>query len=247
MLTAASRFSSRAGRAGARPIPFNVLAFIRGRATGQFEAVATELAERLMAVEELELRPQNSKGEPWYFQVRSPRFRQVLAYVNVSPQAYASTIACRKDHDTVRSCPRSRQLLRHLVSAHRHHQLDFAMKLVMDAIAQPIVFDVPAELPAVNPTPASPALIKRAYDESPPAMKRFLEYLTDQADRPIPNDEVAEGIGLSRPQLTGMLGAFGRRWANRYQMRNAKWFFDAEWAVDAKADIGSGTTACQST
>jgi hypothetical protein len=63
-------------------------------------------------------------------------------------------------------------------------------------------------------------------------MKRFLDYLTDRVGRQIPNDEIAEAIGVTRPQLAGVLGAFGRRWANRYQQRNAKWFFDADWMAD---------------
>jgi hypothetical protein len=31
------------------------------------------------------LRPQQSKGDPWYFQVRHPKFTQVVAYVHPRP------------------------------------------------------------------------------------------------------------------------------------------------------------------
>lgn len=219
-----------------RPVPFNVLAFIRTRAADDFEPVVVDLAERLMAMDELELRPQNSKNEPWYFQVRSPRFRQVLAYVNVSATSARIDYRLPKDYDTG-----GRALARDNFYGISYRltdkgELDFAVRLMMDALAQPVDFGESSAGAHVPTDPASPELIARAYRESPPAMKRFLDYLADRADAPIPNDQVAEGIGVSRPQLAGVLGAFGRRWANRYQRRGAKWFFDADWM----ADDGSG-------
>jgi hypothetical protein len=213
-----------------RPVPFNVSAFIRSRAAGQLASVAIELAERLMAIEEIELRPQNSKNEPWYFQVRSPRFRQVLAYVNVSASSVRIDYRLPKDHDTGGRALARENFYGISYRVTEPSELDFAVELMVEAMRQPTELAVHSTEPG---EPASPELIERAYRESPPAMKQFLEYLTDQAGRHVPNEEVAAAIGVSRPQLAGVLGAFGRRWANRYAMRNAKWFFDADWMTDA--------------
>jgi hypothetical protein len=213
-----------------RPVPFNVLAFIRSRTEGRFRDVVIELADRLMAIEEIELRLQSSKNEPWYFQIRSPRFRQVLAYANVSASSARIDYRLPRDHDTG-----GRALARdnYYGISYRVTELgdiDFAMQLIAEAMSQPTELQEPPTQPG---EPATPDLIRRAYEESPPAMKRFLDYLTEHAGRYVPNDEVADAVGVSRQQLAGVLGAFGRRWANRYQQRHAKWFFDAEWMADA--------------
>jgi hypothetical protein len=215
-----------------RPVPFNVLAFIRARAADDFEPVLIDLAQRLMAIDELELRPQKRKKEPWYFQVRSPRFHQVLAYVNVSAASARIDYRLPMDHDTG-----GRGLARDNFYGITYRltdkgDSDYAMQLMMDALAQPVDLGASSGEAYIPTDPTSPELIARAYRESPPAMKRFLDFLADRADVRIPNDHVAEGIGVSRPQLAGVLGAFGRRWANRYQKRNSKWFFDAEWTTD---------------
>ncbi len=102
--------------------------------------------------------------------------------------------------------------------------LGLAMQLIEDALNQPAVLEIPTVDGPDDADPPPPELIERAYRESPPTMRRFLSYLTDNANRRVPNDEVAQSIGLTRPQLAGMLGAFGRRWANRY--------FNADWMVD---------------
>ncbi len=79
-------------------------------------------------------------------------------------------------------------------------------------------------------------LVRRAIEESPDSMKRFLVYLASEANRMVPNYEVADTIGLTRPQMAGMLGAFGRRWASRYAQGDAKWFFDAQWRPETGTD-----------
>lgn len=72
------------------------------------------------------------------------------------------------------------------------------------------------------------ALIARAYRESPPSMVKFLDYLADHAGETIPSPAMAEHMGLTWNQLAGVLGAFGRRWKNRYQQKGS-WFFGAYW------------------
>jgi hypothetical protein len=80
------------------------------------------------------------------------------------------------------------------------------------------------------------ALIERAYRESPDSMRRFFKYLADRPGRMVPNTELVSHMGITRPKLAGALGAFGRRWRNRYRQGDGKWFFEAEW----QPEDGSG-------
>ena len=72
-------------------------------------------------------------------------------------------------------------------------------------------------------------LVERAYRESPERMKKFLGVLVDEAPRWVSSSELAQRVGIRRAQLAGVLGAFGRRWANRYQQREVHWFFRTQW------------------
>lgn len=62
------------------------------------------------------------------------------------------------------------------------------------------------------------ALIEQMYRESDRPFRRLLEYLAERADKPVSTTRVAEDLALRRGtrSLAGMLGAFGRRSANRY-------------------------------
>lgn len=71
-------------------------------------------------------------------------------------------------------------------------------------------------------------LIARAYRESPPRMVAFLDYLADRPDEKISSNELAKHMGVTWNGLAGVLGAFGRRWKNRYQQKG-HWFFGAHW------------------
>lgn len=68
-------------------------------------------------------------------------------------------------------------------------------------------------------------LLRRAYGESPDSLANLLVYLSDRPDVIVTAQELAEGIGRTRQQLAGVLGAFGRRVKNRYQMDS--WPFEA--------------------
>lgn len=80
-------------------------------------------------------------------------------------------------------------------------------------------------------TPAAPSwnaeLLGRAYRESPGPMKAILGYLSDNPGRNVNADELAEKIERTRPQMAGVLGAFGRRTKNRYGQES--WPFHATW------------------
>jgi hypothetical protein len=62
------------------------------------------------------------------------------------------------------------------------------------------------------------ALLVRLYRESEESFRGLLEYLAERPDRPVSTGRIAADLGLERGtgSLAGMLGAFGRRTANRY-------------------------------
>jgi hypothetical protein len=71
----------------------------------------------------------------------------------------------------------------------------------------------------------------RAYRESSAAMKRVFEHLADRPGQEVGADELSSAVGVTRPQLAGVLGAAGRRFANRY--KKTAWPFEAQWISDA--------------
>jgi hypothetical protein len=81
------------------------------------------------------------------------------------------------------------------------------------------------ELLAVQPDEAAPRidserarLLERIYRESDTGFRALLRYLSERPERPIGTRAIAKGLELERgtASLAGMLGAFGRRSANRY-------------------------------
>lgn len=85
-------------------------------------------------------------------------------------------------------------------------------------------------------------LLMRAYRESPPAMKVVFDYLASHADKAATSEMLKNAIasvlkkpGYKRDQLAGVLGAFGRRWKNRYRRggrADGAWPFAATWNGD---------------
>ena len=75
-----------------------------------------------------------------------------------------------------------------------------------------------------------PAIVTRAYLESPPAMKRFLGLLAAHPDEWLTISEVRDALGFKLHQLPGILGAFQRRWQGRYR-QSGRWPFDADDAT----------------
>ncbi len=79
----------------------------------------------------------------------------------------------------------------------------------------------------------SPRLLRRMYDESPPAMVLILDHLADNPDREVPSAELVGALKPRNPEansntLAGTLGAFGRRVGNRYGAEN--WPFKAYYS-----------------
>jgi hypothetical protein len=94
------------------------------------------------------------------------------------------------------------------------------------------------ELDAAEPPDRSSwsdELIARCWRESPSPMKAFLLYLAKHPDREISSEEIAPAIERTRQQMSGMLGAFGRRTKNRYGMGtcpySARWGFEEHRAI----------------
>lgn len=86
------------------------------------------------------------------------------------------------------------------------------------------------------------SIVQKCYRESPPAMRYLLEHLARNAGKEVTSEELADAIGeakdekgYTREQLAGVLGAFGRRWKNRYEggPEHGKWPFDAEPSPEA--------------
>jgi hypothetical protein len=50
-----------------------------------------------------------------------------------------------------------------------------------------------------------------------PAMKRFLDYLVDRPGDWTSSHVIGQALGLDWNKAAGVLGAFGRRWHNRYR------------------------------
>ncbi len=96
--------------------------------------------------------------------------------------------------------------------------------------------DWPGERPQWVPAPVpfqfEEALIIRAYKESPPAMKRLMDYLADRPGEIVSSREIGSELGLGWQQLAGVLGAFGRRWHNRYRQPKGGWFIEHWWSGD---------------
>lgn len=94
--------------------------------------------------------------------------------------------------------------------------------------------------PAPGPDDFDAQLLARAYRESPDAMRKVFDYLADHAPRDVPMTELAKAVGYHPHQMAGALGAFGRRWKNRYHRGvNTKWPFNAVWDFSANMVIYS--------
>ena len=88
-----------------------------------------------------------------------------------------------------------------------------------------------------SPLPWSDELLGRAYDESSPAMRAVLDTLTQWAGQIVSAAELADATGVKRRELRGVLGAFARRWANRYRQGPANLPFKSYRSTDAEMTV----------
>ena len=105
---------------------------------------------------------------------------------------------------------------------------------VQIAVPAERVLDVYAYLLGKSPDGGAwtPALLERMYLESPQPMQQILVTLAKRVGVVHTAEELAEGIGRSRAQLAGVLGAYGRRVKNRYGMET--------WPFETIFDHGAG-------
>ena len=74
------------GPSSALGIPDDVVRLIEKRASTSIAEIAMRFAEGAVSLNQIRLQPQKSKYDPpWYFQVRHPKFSQVVAYVHPRP------------------------------------------------------------------------------------------------------------------------------------------------------------------
>lgn len=67
--------------------------------------------------------------------------------------------------------------------------------------------------------------VRRAYRESGDGMRKVLSFLAQNAGHEVNADEIATAVGarFGWNSIAGMLGAFGRRSANRYHKPKPMW------------------------
>lgn len=96
---------------------------------------ALRFAAGALSLDGAVLRPQQSKGDPWYFQVRHPKFSQVVAYAHPRPGEIRIEYRLPSTHDT-RGVATARENSYGIVLVARDEAtVDVAIQLLSEAIA----------------------------------------------------------------------------------------------------------------
>jgi hypothetical protein len=121
---------------GAERIPDDVLRVIELRAAGTPE-LALRFASGALARDRVFLRAQRSKGgEPWYFQVRHPRFSQVIAYVSPRPGNLKIEYRLPSSNDTYGVAASRDHFYGIVLNMTSEVELSVALRLLDDAVAR---------------------------------------------------------------------------------------------------------------
>jgi hypothetical protein len=120
---------------GAERIPDDVLRVIDLRAAATPE-LALRFASGALALDGVILRAQQSKGDPWYFQVRHPRFGQVVAYVHPRPSELYIQYRLPADHDTYGAAQGRDNFYGIVLTVREPDGLVVALRLLGDAITR---------------------------------------------------------------------------------------------------------------
>ncbi len=116
--------------------PGDVLRLIDHRADGSPD-IALEFAGRAMELEGVVLRPQQSKGDPWYFQVRHPKFSQVVSYCYPRRGEIRLELRLPSDHETHGLAEvREGNQYGIVVTARDAEQVDTTLRLLRDALTR---------------------------------------------------------------------------------------------------------------
>jgi hypothetical protein len=85
----------------------------------------------------------------------------------------------------------------------------------------------------VNDLATTAATVRRAYLESSPPLRRFLDLLASRPDEWVTTAEVMEATGLSPRQWPQQLSALARRGRTRYGRPRGAWPFRGEKSYEA--------------
>ena len=121
--------------AGVNGVPGSVLRLIDHRAGGRPE-VAVRFAAGALACDGVALRPQQSKWDPWYFQVRHSRFRQVVAYAHPRPGEIRVEYRLPGTHDTYGVATARDNYYGIVFTATDDDGVEVALQLLRDALAR---------------------------------------------------------------------------------------------------------------
>jgi hypothetical protein len=122
------------GIEGLENLPDGVLKVIDNRAGGSPE-IALKFAAAARARDGVTLRPQQSKSDPWYFQVRHPRFSQVVAYAHPRPGEIRVEYRLPGSHDTYGQAVARDNYYGIVLTARDEEGLKAAEQLLTDALA----------------------------------------------------------------------------------------------------------------
>ncbi len=123
------------GITGVEGVPGSVLRLIDHRAGGSPE-IALRFAAAVLVCDGVALRPQQSKWDPWYFQVRHPKFRQVVAYAHPKPGEIRVEFRLSATHDTYGVATARDNFYGIVLTATDEASLATALRLLEDALAR---------------------------------------------------------------------------------------------------------------
>lgn len=116
-------------------VPGEILRLIDHRA-GAAPEPALRFAAGALSLDGALLRPQQSKGDPWYFQVRHPKFTQVVAYAHPRPGEIRVEYRLPSTHDTYGLATSRDNFYGIVVVARDEASVEVARQLLNDAFTE---------------------------------------------------------------------------------------------------------------
>jgi hypothetical protein len=117
--------------------PADVVRIIVMRASSSTAPSALRFAEEALALDGVQLRAQQSKGDPSYFQVRHRRFSQVVAYVSPRPSELYIQYRLPSTHETYGAGQARDNFYGIVLNVRELADLPVALQLLRDALARP--------------------------------------------------------------------------------------------------------------
>ena len=106
------------------------------RASSTSGRLAREFVRMALEIDGVTLQVQNSKSDPWYFQVRHPRFAQVVAYVHPRPQELHIEYRLPASHDTYAMARSRANVYGIVLKVKSVEDLPIAERLLRDAMSR---------------------------------------------------------------------------------------------------------------